>query len=521
MAVASTVAATYGELSNVFTRMYRFSHALSILGWDEMVNMPPGGVEGRGSAKAEIELLLHELLTNEATGKKIQHVTDAIKSAGADKVGLSNEQLANFREMRRMYDSETKLPADHVEAVSKAVSQSQSIWIQSRPKNDWNAFAPEFKKMVELKRREGQLLATGTSLTPYEALVDKYEPGVTLDMLDRVFSDVKSWLPGLLKDILAKQETISQPIIPEGPFPVDCQRDLGVEVMKTLLKFDFNRGRVDVSKHPFCGGVPEDVRITTRYNEKTFDQSLMGIIHETGHARYEQNRPAEWLSQPVSAARSMGIHESQSLFFEMQIARSGPFMKQLSPLLKRFFPDLAKADPEAYSVENIHRLYTRVRPGLIRVDADEVCYPLHVILRYEIESALVEGRMEVDDVPKVWAAKMQEYLGLDTTGDFKDGPMQDIHWAIGLFGYFPTYTLGAMYAAQLMAAMRRDIGDAQVDGAIAEAKMEPLFDWLKAKVWSKGSFLPTGEALIQAATGEGLNAKYYREHLTNRYYTSR
>jgi len=255
--------------------------------------------------------------------------------------------------------------------------------------------------------------------------------------------------------------------------------------------------------------VPEDVRLTTRYREDDFEQSLMGSIHETGHARFEQNLPREWLGQPIGVARSYGIHESQSLAFEMQLARSRGFVGVLAPMLSAHF-----GDQPAFGADNLYRLWTRVRPGLIRVEADEVTYPAHVILRYEIERALIECEIEADDIPVLWDEKMHTLLGLDTRGNFRDGCMQDVHWTEGAFGYFPSYTLGAMYAAQWFAAMRRAVPD--LDARIARGDLAPVFEWLNANIWSQASRWDTPE-LVRRASGEALNPGHLRTHLETRY----
>jgi carboxypeptidase Taq len=275
------------------------------------------------------------------------------------------------------------------------------------------------------------------------------------------------------------------------------------------LGFDFEAGRLDVSTHPFCGGVPEDVRMTTRFREDEFLGSLMGTIHETGHGRYEQNLPREWLGQPVAHARSMAIHESQSLSFEMQLGCHPGFVARLAPLVAQAF-----GDQPAFEPVNLARLMTRVKPGFIRVDADEVTYPAHVILRYEIERPLIEGEIEAEDVPALWDAKMMELLGVDTRGNFKDGPMQDVHWPEALFGYFPCYSLGAMYAAQWFAAMRRATPD--LDARIAAGDLDVVFGWLRESIWTQASLWTTDE-LARRATGETLNPAHFRAHLEARY----
>lgn len=297
-------------------------------------------------------------------------------------------------------------------------------------------------------------------------------------------------------------------MVPVGPFPVGAQRALNLTVMK-LLGFDFEAGRLDESAHPFSGGVPEDLRLTTRYREEDFAQSLMGTIHETGHARFEQNLPREWLGQPIGQARSYGIHESQSLSFEMQLARSRAFLGLLAPMLA----EQLGAQP-AFGPDNLCVLFTRVKPGFIRVEADEMTYPAHIMLRFEIERALIEAEIEPEDIPGLWNEKMQALLGLDTRGNYRDGCMQDAHWTEGAFGYFPSYTLGAMYAAQWFAAMRRAMSN--LDSRIAQGDLAPVFDWLRANIWSQASRWETPE-LARRASGEGLNPAHFRAHLEKRY----
>jgi carboxypeptidase Taq len=307
--------------------------------------------------------------------------------------------------------------------------------------------------------------------------------------------------------VIARQA--AEPVIePRGPFPVARQRALCERTVR-LLGFDFDAGRLDVSTHPFCGGVPEDVRMTTRFREDDFLGALTGTIHETGHGRYEQNRPREWLGQPVGEARSMALHESQSLSFEMQLGSHPGFARHLAPLVAEAFG----AQP-AFEPENLHRLMTRVRRGLIRVDADEVTYPAHIVLRYGIERPLIEGDIEAEDIPALWDEGMRELLGLDTRGNYSDGPLQDVHWPEALFGYFPCYSLGAMYAAQWFAAMRREMPD--LDDRIARGEFGAVFDWLRDRVWSQASLWPTDELAVRA-TGEPLNPAHFRAHLERRY----
>nr|WP_024968143.1 carboxypeptidase M32 [Pantoea sp. IMH] len=492
------MSSAYENLTRTFTRLSRFGHLSAIAGWDMFTMMPPGGSQARGAALAELSVLQHEILT----GKQVSQWLDE-----AEQASLNDVEQANLFEMRRAWQQAALLPASLVEAKSVAGSRCEHAWRQQRPANDWQGFAQNLKEVVALSREEAEIRAQANGCSRYDALLDIFEPGMTSASLDKTFGDLKQWLPSLLQRIVDKQA--SSPVAsPVGPFAIESQKRLGLAIMKQF-DFDFSAGRLDVSAHPFCGGVPEDVRITTRYNENEFISAMMGVIHETGHARYEQNLPKQWAGQPVAHARSTAIHESQSLFFEMQLGRSAEFLTLLLPQVKQLLGD----DP-ALEVSNFIALNQRVRPGLIRVDADEVSYPAHVILRYEIERALIEGDIEVEDIPTLWQEKMQAMLGLDTTGNYRDGCMQDIHWTDGSFGYFPTYTLGAMYAAQLFGALKTALPE--VSELVREGNLQPVFDWLRQNIWQHGSRFTTRQ-LIENATGEDLNPQWFRQHLENRY----
>ena len=490
---------SYAHLEQRFTQLHHFAHLGAICGWDRATMMPDGGNPARSAALAELSVLMHQRLTG-------PEMADWFAAAAEE--SLSASQQISLGEMRRQWQQATVLPEALVQAKSLAGSRCEHAWREQRKQNDWQGFLGNFREVVALSREEAQIRAAATGLRPYDSLLDLYEPGMNSARLDTLFGDLKSWLPNLIQHVTERQqhETLLQP---QGPFPTAKQAELGKQVMQ-LLGFDFNRGRQDVSVHPFCGGVPSDVRITTRYDEQDFTQSLMGIIHETGHARYEQGLPVETLMLPVGQARSMGIHESQSLFFEMQLARHSAFIGKLAPRIRATF-----GEQSAFEPANLARLYTRVRPGLIRVDADEVTYPTHIMLRYEIEQKLIEGMIEPEQIPELWATRMQEYLGLDTRGDYRNGCLQDIHWTDGSFGYFPSYTLGAMYAAQFAAAMQRELGDfasllAQDNG------LDAIFGWLSTHIWQQASQFDT-DTLVKNATGETLNADHFRRHLQARY----
>ena len=491
----------YHELTRVWARLYRYQHLAAIVGWDRNAMMPPKGNAARAAAEAELQTLMHRTLTDPQLGALLD---------SAEQESLTDVERANLREIRRDWRGANALPESLVEAKTLAGARCEHAWREQRPANDWPGFLANLREVVRLSREEAQLLAQQTGLSPYDALMDRYEPGMRSADIDRLFADLRTWLPDLIARVEKKQAS-EQVERPRPPFAAADQRAVNLKVMR-LLGFDFEAGRLDESAHPFSGGVPEDVRLTTRYREDDFAQSLMGTIHETGHARFEQNLPREWLGQPIAQARSYGIHESQSLSFEMQLARGRAFAGLLAPLLQEQFGAQAAFEPA-----NLYGLFTRMRRGKIRVDADEVTYPAHVILRYEIERALIAGEIEAADIPALWDEKMQALLGIDTRGDYRDGCMQDVHWTDGAFGYFPSYTLGAMYAAQWFAMIRR--GTPDLDARIARGDLQPVFAWLEANIWSQASRWSTPE-LVMRASGEALNPHHFRVHLEKRYLSS-
>lgn len=492
------MSSAYHDLVDLWSRVHRLSHLNAIASWDQAANMPPSGNEARAAAMAEMAVLLHGMLTAPELAE--QH-------KAAEKEELNQQQSANLFEMKRHWLSDTALHPESVRRLQMATARCEHAWRTQRLANDWQGFSSNLKEVVTLSRHKAQALSQRLGVSPYEAMMGEFEPGLTTDKVDRVFNELRTWLPPLIQEVVAQQAPQTL-ILPRGPFPISKQRALCEAIMR-LLGFDFQAGRLDISTHPFCGGVPEDVRLTTRFNEHEFITSLFGTIHETGHARYEQGRPKEWLGQPASQARSMAIHESQSLFFEMQLGCHAGFLSHIAPLMEQQFGAQAAFDPK-----NLAVLLTRVKPGFIRVDADEVTYPAHILLRYDIERRLIEGEIEADDIPALWDKAMNDLLGVDTRGNFKDGPMQDVHWAMGLFGYFPCYTLGAMYAAQWFASMRASLP--KLDAHIAAGDLQPIFDWLKTRIWQQASFWPT-ETLTHMASGSDLNPIHFKNHLLQRY----
>lgn len=491
----------YEQLTGHFRKIGDLQHVYAITSWDEAAMMPSGGGEARGNALATLGVMIHELTVSQEIGDWL----DACSN-----LDLDEWQRANLREIRREYDSATCLPSDLVRASSLAASRCEQAWRSARENNDWATIKPLLEEVVERARESAAVRSERTGLSKYDSLLETFEPGMRSERVDEWFAGLKAFLPEFAEQVIQKQA--GQDTLSVGDhFPIDKQRELGLKVMK-VLGFDFDHGRLDVSHHPFCGGVKEDVRITTRYTTDNFFESLMAVVHETGHAMYEQGRPKGWDGQPVGVARSMGVHESQSLMMEMQAGRSREFISYLAPVIREVFE--AGNDDAAWSAENLHQLYVRVERGLIRVDADEVTYPLHVILRYEIERSLIEGDIEVSDIPELWNQKMMTYLKRDTSGDFKDGCMQDVHWHAGLFGYFPTYTLGAMMAAQQFAAARKEMPD--ILDQLGQGEVSGLLGWVRKNVHERGSLYSVSDLMIQA-TGEDLNEQFFVDHLKARY----
>ena len=492
---------SYQKLEEINKRIHNFSHLGSILSLDEAVNMPAGSGDARAESISELYAYISEVKQN----PEIKELIEKAKSED-----LNELQKANLDLMDAGWKKSNVLSSDFVRKSSLTKMKCEQAWRKLRGENNWNEFKPYMEEVVALIREEADLRSADTGLGLYDSLLDLYEPGLRSSEVDEIFNQLVAELPTLRDEIIEHQQ--SKPFIkPEGPFATENQKALGVEIMNAM-GFDFNRGRLDVSHHPFCGGVPEDVRLTTRYSEEDFTESLMGIVHETGHARYEQSLPRTWISQPLGQSRGMAIHEGQSLFFEMQMGRSREFIQFALPLMKKHL--YKGGNEEAWSEENMTRLYQYVTPGYIRVDADEVTYPFHVILRYEIERDILDRKIDVKDLPEVWDAKMQEYLGLSTKDNYKDGLMQDVHWPAGSMGYFPTYTLGAIVASQLFSTL--ESSQPNVRSEMAKGNFTNVNKWLEENVWSHGSRYSVQD-LMMKVTGKKLNAETFINHLKKRY----
>lgn len=490
----------YSELAAHFGRISALSNAIGILSWDTAAMMPAGASPTRSESMALLEVLRHGMVVEPRIG-------DWLADADAD-TGLGEWERANLREIRRVWTVETALPADLVEASSKATSACEMRWRQARAESDFAGLLPYLAEVLNLQRQIGVAKGERLGLSPYDALLNDYEPGGRSAKIDLLFDDLAGFLPGFLQQALEHQARRPLVPAPEGPFAIEKQRALGLRMM-AALGYDFERGRLDVSTHPFCGGADNDVRITTRYDEADFAKALMGVLHETGHALYEQGRPRGFMNQPVGAARGMSLHESQSLLVEMQACRSAEFIGFAAPLMRETFG----GSGPAWETQAVLARYTKVEPGFIRVDADEVTYPAHVILRYRLEKALIADAMPLSELPSAWNAGMQSLLGVAPPND-RVGCLQDIHWPSGGWGYFPTYTLGAMTAAQIFDAACA--ADPEILPAIGRGEFAPLVGWLRSNIHSQASLYQTDE-LLTRATGRPLDAAVFKAHLKRRY----
>lgn len=491
----------YLHLEHTFKKIHNLEGAKAVLHWDTSVMMPSGGQHARGEQLATLEEILHETITSPEVG-------DLLARAETEKSQLSPWQQANLREMQRQWRHANAVDSKLVTALTRTGSKCEMVWREARKNNDFASFAPVFKEVVALVREMAEVKAANFDCSLYDALLDHYDPGRKSAEIDTVFSDLETFLPSFIEEVLEHQASKPAIIPLQGPFPVEKQKELGLRCMRAL-SFNFDHGRLDVSAHPFCGGVPSDIRITTRYNTEEFITALMGIQHETGHALYEDNLPKAWVEQPVGKACGMSIHESQSLLIEMQACRSKEFLSFILPAIREVFGVSGKA----WELENIHRITTKVERSLIRVDADEVTYPAHVMLRYKLEKALLSGDLEVDGLPVAWNELMQRYVGITPDSD-RNGCMQDIHWTDGSFGYFPTYTFGALYAAQFFHAAKKHSPSVLND--ISRGNFSTLQHWLKDHVYQYGMFYHAGD-LVKHATGAPLDVGIYKQHLRDRY----
>ncbi len=490
----------YDRLAARFERIATLGEASSVLSWDAAAMMPAGGGAARGDQLAVLAGMAHSLLVAAVVGDDL---------AAAEAAGETDPwRAANLRLMRHAHTRATAMPPDLVEAQARANSACEKVWREARRRSDFDMVLPHLQEVVRLMREAAAALASALGLDPYDALMDGYQRGMRTADVAAVFGEYETFLRRALPAAEERQARAPQPVRPRGPFQIGPQEAL-CRRLAERLGLDFAHARLDRSAHPFSGGTPSDVRITSRYDEADFTQAVLAVVHETGHALYERGLPAPWGRQPVGEAAGMAAHESQSLIVEMQAGRSDAFLHWLGPELHATFG----GDPAPYQPENLARLWRRVERGFIRVDADEMTYPAHVILRFRLEQALVAGSLAVADLPGAWNDGFRALLGLRPPDDAR-GCLQDIHWYDGAFGYFPSYTLGAMAAAQLMAAVRREVPN--LDAALGRGDAAPLLGWLRAKVHGQGSRLEFN-ALLEHATGKPLDPADFQAHLTARY----
>lgn len=489
----------YDALAAHHARIHHLEHLQALASWDRLTFMPPAGAAARAAAQAALAVLI-----------KAQQDDPALAGhfAAAGQEPLQGDAALNFARMQRARRLEQAIPAALAERREWLAGAAMQAWGRARQDDDWTPFAAAWSPLVDVVRETAERVGQALGLAPMDALLERFEPGLRMARVGPLFTGVQAWLPNLLQRALARQQAEPAPIEPAGPFPVAAQQQLCERVM-AMLGFDFSGGRLDATTHPFTGGVPEDVRLATRFVEGAFLPALIGTIHETGHARYQQNLPREWLGQPLAGPHSAALHEGQALIFERQLAPEPAFAAALAPLLRQAF-----GTQPAFEPQNLLRLMRRIRPGHIRTAADELSYPLHVILRVQIESALVAREIEVNDVPAWWNERMAALLGVDPAGPFSEGPLQDPHWAQGMFGYFPSYLLGAMAAAQCFSALRRALPT--LDAQVAAGDCGALGDWLKTHIWLQGARLDL-DALLQQATGAPLSDAALRQHLERRH----
>jgi carboxypeptidase Taq len=490
----------YDRLSAQFARIATINEAGDMLGWDAAAIMPAGGAAARADQLAVLAGLSHGLLTDPALAEDLANA--------ASNPPASPWERANLELMRHAHLRATALPADLVEASTRAASGCEKTWRQARVNADFAAVLPEFTEVLRLKREEAAGLGAALNLSPYDALMDGNQRGILAAELEPVFANLSTFLADALPRAEARQARHKAPLTAKGNFPISEQEAL-CRKLAARAGLDFSEARLDRSTHPFCGGTPRDVRITTRYNETDPSQAIMAVLHETGHAIYERGLPTDYARQPVGFAAGMAMHESQSLILEMQACRSDAFLGWLSNALLAAFPEAGAA----FAPANLARSWRRVKRDFIRTEADEMTYPAHVMLRFDLERAMIAGDLSPADLPGAWNEGMQKLLGI-TPPDDRLGCLQDIHWYDGSFGYFPSYTLGAMAAAQLMAAARRAVP--MLDRAFARGDLSPLLEWLRVQVHGQGARLGFND-LLRAATGKPLDPTDFEAHLLERY----
>jgi carboxypeptidase Taq len=482
----------YHRLEEIFNKSNNIKGAQSLLSWDSAVNMPVQSSEARGKVQATLKQLEYETIANDQVG-------DLLSEAEGYKMALSIWQQANLREMRHTYSHMRSVPVDLTTKLTVAANTCEILWRKARQDSNFKLVLPKFKEFLSLTKEKATCKAESLGIAKYDALLDCYDQGSRTRDLDPIFKTLREFLGDFIKQVKTRQQP--KPAL-KLALSLPYQKQLGKKLMDSM-GFNFEKARLDESTHPFCSGTPDDIRITTRYTKDDFTIGLQGILHETGHALYEQNLPKKWRNQPVGSACGMTAHESQSLFVEMQLCRSSAFISYL----------VKTTNKTSLPANDLYSYINYVEPTFIRVESDEVTYPMHIIMRYELEKLLISGELQVEDLPDAWNDSIYKLLGIRPKTD-SDGCLQDIHWYGLDFGYFPCYTLGAMAAAQLMATLKKEVKD--IEELIGTGNFKPIIAWLTEKVHKHGSYYSRND-LLKNATGEPLNPSHFIAYLQNKY----
>ena len=495
------MASPYEKLCDNAREVRMLESLEELLCWDEQTHLPEAGGEYRAEQVAYVAGLMHKKQTDPQVADWLAELADS--SLAADPF---SDTGANIRLLKRDFDKRSKLPQSLVEELARAGVLGQQAWQQARKQNDFSMFQPQLERIIELKRREAA--AVGFDATAYDPLLDDYEPGEKTADVKRVLNELREALVPLVQAIVDSPREAPREIL-QRSFPIDAQREFGLQAVKAI-GFDMSEGRLDESVHPFCAMLgPRDIRLTTRYQENDFGDAFFSTLHEAGHGIYDQGLPGDHFGLPIGQYLSMAIHESQSRMWENQVGLGRPFWEHFFPIAQQLFPE-SLGD---VSLADFFWAANEVRPSLIRVDADEVTYNLHILIRFELEVVLLEDQLAVADLPAAWNDKYREYLGIDVPSD-TEGVLQDVHWSEGLFGYFPTYSLGNLYAAQFFAQARRDLPD--LDDHFRRGEFEPLRQWLREQIHSHGRRYSPGE-LVERVTGKPLSQAALMEHLTDKF----
>lgn len=482
-------------------KMTSYNEAIGLMYWDLRTGAPRNGVEQRSEV---IGMLSSEVFAMSTSTEMGTYLKELSEESVQDKLNEVTKKMVE--ECQKEYDRNKKIPANEFREYVILQSKAESIWEEAKEKSDFALFRPYLEKLVETTKRF--IGYWGYEGNKYNTLLDMYEPGVTVDVIDKVFSELREKIVPLVKSIAESTQKPETSFL-SHEFPKQKQRELSLAILKQM-GYDFQSGRLDETVHPFATGLnPGDVRVTTNYDEQDFRTAVFGTIHEGGHALYEQNISKELIGTNLCTGTSMGIHESQSLFYENFVGRNLSFWKNNYDLLKQY----ANGQFDNVKVEDYYKAINESKPSLIRIEADELTYPLHVMVRYEIEKGLFNDEIEVKDLPDIWNSKYEEYLGIRPETDAK-GVLQDVHWAGGSFGYFPSYALGYMYAAQLKNAMLKELPN--FDTLLEEGNLTPIKEWLTKNVHQYGKLKKPLE-ILKDVTGEGLNAEHLVKYLEEKY----